>query len=259
MASPIITLTTDLGYKDFYVPSAKGVIWKTMPDANIVDITHQIKPFRLDEASFILRGCFEDFPPGTVHIISIDASRGSDTRFIAAKAKGHFFICHNNGIITLVVDEEDIEAVVELPATLEDLIFPLKKIFAPAALLMAETGNLSKLGKTMPDYVRKANMRPLIEESIIRGTVIYIDNIGNAIVNIDKSSFERVAKGRNFKISYNRNEFFDKIHSHYNEVQDGERVCLFSTNGLLEIAINKGSCTSLLGIKTGHLILVEFE
>jgi len=259
MASPIITLTTDLGYKDFYVPAAKGVIWKEMPGANIVDITHQIKPFRLDEASFILRGCFEDFPQGTVHIISIDASRGSNTGFIAAKAKGHFFLCHNNGIISLVVDEEDIEVVVELPASTEDLIFPLKKIFAPVSVKIAETGDISKLGKAMPHYERKANMRPLIEESIIRGTVIYIDNTGNAIVNIDKASFNRVSRGRKFRISYNRNEFFEKIHTHYNEVQDGERICLFGTNGLLEIAINKGSCTSLLGIKTGQLIMVEFE
>ncbi len=259
MALPIITLTTDLGYKDYYVPAAKGVIWNTMPTANIVDITHQIKPFRLDEASFILRGCFHDFPEGTIHIISIDASRGSDTRFIAAKARGHYFLCHNNGIISLVVDDEEIEAVVELAASIEDLIFPLKKIFAPAAISLAQNGDLNKLGNAMPDYVRKANMRPLIEESIIRGTVIYIDNIGNAIVNIDRSSFERVAKGRKFRISYNRNEFFEKINAHYNEVQEGERVCVFSTNGLLEIAINKGSCTSLLGIKTGHLILVEFE
>ena len=83
-------------------------------------------------------------------------------------------------------------------------------------------------------------------------------NIGNAIVNIDKDSFGRVAKGRPFKINYNRAEYFDKIHTHYNEVPEGERICLFGTNGLLEIAINKGSCASLLGIKTGHLILVEF-
>jgi len=258
MALPIITLTTDLGYKDFYVPAAKGTIWGALPTANIADITHEIKPFRLDEASFILRGCFEDFPPGTIHIVSVDSSRGTDRRFIAAKAMGHYFLCHDNGIISLVIDDHLIEEVVELPFEIEDLIFPLKKIFAPAAIKLAESGDLKKLGTPLKDYVRRANMRPLIEESIIRGTVIYTDNIGNAIVNIDKDSFGRVAKGRPFKINYNRAEYFDKIHTHYNEVPEGERICLFGTNGLLEIAINKGSCASLLGIKTGHLILVEF-
>ena len=258
MALPIITLTTDLGYKDFYVPAVKGYIWSQSPTANITDITHEIRPFRLDEASFILRGCFEDFPKGTIHIISVDSSRGQERRFIAAKALGHYFLCHDNGIISLVIDEQQIEEVVELPFETDDLIFPLKKIFAPAAIKLAGSGDIKKLGKPLADYVRRANMRPLIEGSIIRATVIYTDNIGNAIVNIDKDSFERVAKGRPFKINYNRAEYFDRIHTHYNEVLDGERVCLFGTNGLLEIAINKGSCASLLGIKTGHLIMVEF-
>jgi len=258
MTIPIITLTTDLGYRDYYVPAARGFIMSQLPGANITDITHQIKPFRIDEASFILRGCFEDFPQGTIHIITIDAGRTAGSRVIAAKAKGHYFLCHDNGIISLVVNDEDIETVVNLTFTKEDLIFPLRRIFAPHAVKLAQSGEILSLGESIKDYARKANMRPLIEESIIRGTVIYIDNTGNAITNIDSESFERVAKGRGYRINYNRAEYFDRVHTGYNDVPEGERVCVFNSGGLLEIAINKGSCTNLLGIKTGHLILIEF-
>jgi S-adenosyl-L-methionine hydrolase (adenosine-forming) len=258
MSLPIITLTTDLGTKDYYVPSARGYLWSRLPGANITDITHQIKPFRLDDASFVLKGCFEDFPPGTIHIISVDTGHNSGNRFIAAKAKGHYFICADNGIVSLLVEEDEIEKVVELPFIDTDLIFPLKFIFVPAAVHIAEQGSIEGLGNALPSFVRKANMRPLIEESIIRGAVIYVDNLGNAITNIDKQNFDRFSKGRKYRINFSRSDYFEKISIHYNEVPEGEKVCVFGTNGLLELAINKGSCTNLLGIKTGHAILIEF-
>ena len=258
MAIPIITLTTDLGLKDYYVPSAKGYILSKLPSANIIDITHQIKPFRIDEASYALKGCYEDFPKGSIHIVSVDATTGRGTRFLAAKSKDHFFLCHDNGFISLVVEDEDMEEIVDLPFNDEGLIFPLKNILVPAAIKIFETGSISQIGVPVSNYVRKANMRPLIEESIIRGAVIYIDNLGNAITNIDKQNFDRFSKGRKFRINFSRADYFDKISLHYNEVPEGEKVCLFGSNGFLEIAINKGSCANLLGIKTDHSIFIEF-
>jgi S-adenosyl-L-methionine hydrolase (adenosine-forming) len=258
MSLPIITLTTDLGYKDYYVPSVKGYLLSKLPSANITDITHQVKPFRIDDASFVLKGCFEDFPEGTIHLISVDTGNSSKQRFIAAKAKGHYFICYDNGIVSLLVEDAEIEGVVVLPFNDNDLVYPLKYILAPAAVKIAEGVKLEDLGSAAPDFVRKANMRPLIEETIMRGAVIYIDNLGNAITNIDKINFDRFSKGREYRIHFSRNDFFEKISNHYNEVPEGEKVCLFGTNGLLEIAINKGSCTSLLGLKPDHAILIEF-
>jgi S-adenosyl-L-methionine hydrolase (adenosine-forming) len=258
MSLPIITLTTDLGYKDYYVPSVKGYLLSNLPGANIIDITHQVKPFRIDDASFVLKGCFEDFPAGTIHLISVDAGNSIGQRFIAVRAKGHYFLCYDNGVVSLLVEDHEIEAVVSLPFTRDDLVFPLKYILAPAAVKIAEKGNMNDLGVAEPNFVRKANMRPLIEETIIRGAVIYIDNLGNAITNIDKTSFDRFSKGRAYRINFSRSDYFEKINRSYSEVPEGEKVCLFGTNGLLEIAINKGSCTNLLGIKIGHAILIEF-
>jgi S-adenosylmethionine hydrolase len=258
MPLPIITLTTDLGNKDYYVPSAKGFLLSKLPEANITDITHQIKPFRIDDASFVLRSCYADFPPGTIHLISVDTTTTSETRFIAVKAKGHFFLCHDNGMVSLVVEEEDMEEVVEIPFTDPDLIFPLKHILVPASVTIVEWGGITSIGSPVFNYVRKANMRPQIEDAFIRGAVIYIDNLGNAITNIDKASFDRFSKGRKFQIYYSRRDYFDKICNHYNEVPEGEKVCLFGTNGFLEIAINKGSATALLGIGPDHSILIEF-
>ena len=68
----IITLTSDLGSKDSYLASVKGSIYSQLESATIVDITHDITPFNIQQAAYVLRNCFKDFPQGTIHIISID-------------------------------------------------------------------------------------------------------------------------------------------------------------------------------------------
>ncbi|MFN3343282.1 MAG: SAM-dependent chlorinase/fluorinase, partial [Flavobacteriales bacterium] len=41
----IITLTSDMGDRDFYVAAVKGAILSRLPDCRIVDISHHIAPF----------------------------------------------------------------------------------------------------------------------------------------------------------------------------------------------------------------------
>jgi S-adenosylmethionine hydrolase len=258
MPAPIITLTTDLGNKDPYVPAVKGYILGRQPGANIIDITHRVTPFHIAEASFILKGCFADFPEGTIHIISVDADYEMEQRFIAAAAAGHYFICPDNGVLSLIIEEEQISEVVELPFTTDQLVSPLKNILTPAACSLLTGEALNSLGSAWKGFVRKTHMQPVMEESIMRGTVIYVDNHGNAITNIERNHFGRYGENRKLQIYIRRNEYFDRMYTHYNEVPEGEKVCLFGTNGLLEIGINKGNASGLLGLKPGHTILVEF-
>ena len=66
----IITLTSDWGTKDYYVAAVKGTILSMLPDATIVDVTHEIEPFNVSQAGFTLKNCYRCFPPGTIHIIN---------------------------------------------------------------------------------------------------------------------------------------------------------------------------------------------
>ena len=97
----IITLTTDLGMKDSYLASVKGSIYTQLPEVKIVDICNQISAFNIQEASFILRNCYKDFPTGTVHIISVDDELSIENEHLAVKQDGHYFIGANNGIFSL--------------------------------------------------------------------------------------------------------------------------------------------------------------
>jgi S-adenosylmethionine hydrolase len=92
----------------------------------------------------------------------------------------------------------------------------------------------------------------------IRGTVIYIDEYQNVITNITRSQFEERIKGR-FEIRFKRNETINKISYHYGEVPEGEKLSLFGISDHLEIAINKGKASGLLGLRMDDTIQIDYE
>ena len=87
----IITLTTDLGTKDSYLASVKGVILSQLKEVDIVDISNNIEPFNIQQAAYIVRNCFKDFPSGTIHVISIDDELSTKSEHVAVKANNHYF------------------------------------------------------------------------------------------------------------------------------------------------------------------------
>ncbi len=107
----IITLTTDLGDKDIYQAALKGSILKSLPLVNIVDITHSVAAFNVQQAAFILKNSFYYFPDATVHLIGIDTVYNNDTKYLAVRYKEHYFVGADNGIFSLMFDSEPDEIV----------------------------------------------------------------------------------------------------------------------------------------------------
>ena len=101
---PIITLTTDLGLKDFYVGSLKGTILNQLADVTIVDISHNIPLYDYSKAAFIVRNCYLDFPQGTIHIIGLNPEIDSESVHVAIFYNGHYFIGADNGMFSLIFD-----------------------------------------------------------------------------------------------------------------------------------------------------------
>src|SRR3569832_1852705 len=93
----IITLTSDLGDKDIYQAALKGSILKLLPTVNIVDITHSVAAFNVQQAAFILKNSFYYFPEQTVHLIGIDTVYNSDTKYLANNYKNHYFVGSDGG------------------------------------------------------------------------------------------------------------------------------------------------------------------
>ncbi|MXV37763.1 hypothetical protein GO491_03570 [Flavobacteriaceae bacterium Ap0902] len=272
----IITLTTDFGIGDYMVAGIKGAILKQLPGIQIVDISHEIEPFNLGEAAYVIKNVYPDFPEDTIHIIGVDALPNEVTRLLAAKIDGHYFVCADNGILSLILAELKPEELVEITLGRYNAYsnFPTRDIFVPVACHIARDGLLNIIGNNTNTYKHLNFLKPQTkEDKVLVGTVIYIDNFGNVITNISHKVFDEVGKGRTFEISV-RNFKFTRILSRYSEIvtdfnnevnSHGEKMVLFNSAGFLEIAIYKsnpktvGSAKSLLGLKIGDNISVEFK
>ena len=259
----IITLTTDLGTNDSYLASVKGSIYSQFEDAKVVDITNHIEPFNIQQAAYILGNCFKDFPLGTVHIISVDDELSIHNEHLAVKAFGHYFIGADNGLFSLLFNEVKPEKIVKLNISLttDCMTFAAKNIFVPAACHLLRGGTMEIIGTSVPDFeVKRMELKSVLQADMIRGAVIYVDRYGNATTNISKLEFEKVQKGRQFTILFGReDEMITKISSKYKDVPVPEKLALFGENNLLQIAINKGVASKLLGLKLHEIVRVEFK
>lgn len=274
----IITLTTDFGEKDHFVGAVKGAIYSELADTKIVDISHSISPFHSTEAAYIIQNAYKSFPPGTIHIIGIDSELNPENQHIAVKLDEHFFVCANNGIISMLASEIHPEKIVEI--NIHDRIisnFPVLDVFVKVACHLARGGTLEVIGKPIAEIKELVGIKPVVngESNQIIGNVIYIDNYGNVVSNITKSLFEDVGKGRHFKITARR-AHFNKIHSHYSDAinfeiakdkreEDGKKVAIWNSSGYLELAIYKsnpttvGSASSLFGLQFRDAVTINFN
>ena len=262
----VITLISDMGVSDYYVAAVKGTLLSNAPDATIVDITHQVPPFNIVYAAFVLKHCFRDFPKGTVHIIGVLPEADEQTNHLAILYDGHYFIGADNGVFSLIFDREpDHIVVLNVDNQSDELTFPSKTIFAPAAAFLSRGGTLEVIGASVMDFKRSIQLLPTTNNDLLKGSVVHIDHYGNLITNISKSEFERQCKGRYFDIIFGKStNIIRNISAQYNEVSESKAVAVFTTNGLLEIAINRGAkghgggASQLFGIKIHDVIRIEF-
>lgn len=255
----IITLTTDLGHKDFYQAALKGSIISLYPQAQLIDISHDIAPFNIQQAAFVIKNAYRFFPENTVHLVGIDSVFNQHARYLAIKHQNHYFVGADNGIFSLIFEGQPEEVVeINIIQDLKFLHFPLTDIFAKAATHLAKGGSLTSIGDLVEEVVVKNVLQPTITKDTIRGSVIYIDSFENVITNISKDLFNRVQKNRDFEVAFRRNETIKNLSWHYNEVENGEKLCLFGISNYLEIAMNRGKAAGLLGMGLNDTVLVTF-
>ncbi len=273
----IITLTTDFGEKDYFAGATKGAIYTELPDAKIVDISHGVSPFNILEAAYIIQNAYASFPKGSIHIIGIDSEINKENKHIALKLDDHYFICANNGIMSMICSEITPEKIVEI--NIHDKIqssFPVLDIFVKVACHIARGGTLEVIGKTISNIKPIRNVIPYVndDKTQIIGSVIYIDNYGNVVTNIKRSFFETIQKGRTFEISA-RNHKFKKIYLKYSDIvnfdvpeekrhDEGRGMVVFNSGNFLEIAVYKsnsatvGSASTLMGLSLMDTVSINF-
>ncbi len=266
---PIITLTSDQGLKDPYVAMVKGSIYSELPEARIVDISHQIQAFNLHQAAYILGRAYRAFPEGTVHIIGVDAVLHSDKPHIALKCNGHFFVGNDNGIFSLLFPDTRPEQMVVLKIGRDDdaHTFPMNDLFVRAACHLARGGQLGVIGDPWPEWTELSALKPIISENrSIRGAIIYFDEYGNAVTNISYDLIRKTGGSKSLEIILPRSQRITKIGFDYESgAQDGKATAVINSAGLMEISLfrgvpnHSGTAESLLGLKYRDPIQVHFK
>jgi hypothetical protein len=257
----IITLTSDWGNKDHYTGAVKGAILKLNPDAQIIDISHNIPAFDLNQAAFLVRNFYPNFPEGTVHIIAINTEAAIETPHTLVCHNGHYFIGADNGIFSLIFDKKP-DRIIELDIIQDSdyFTFPSRDVFVKVACHIASGKPIGELGHPKDNLLQKMAFQPVIQGDSIKGKVIYIDNYENVFVNITESLFRSIVKNRRFAITFrSANYSINEISKSYKDVNQGVMLALFSSSGYLEIAIREGKASSLLGLRMDQLVSVELE
>jgi S-adenosylmethionine hydrolase len=257
----IITLTSDWGLKDHYTGAVKGAILRLLPGAQIVDISHHIPAFDLNQAAFIIRNFYPNFPEGTIHILSVNTEAGIETPHTLVYHHGHYFIGADNGIFSLLFDDKPVK-IIELDIIQDSdyFTFPSRDVFVKVACHIASGKAIEELGHPKDSLLQRMAFQPVIQGDMIKGKVIYVDNYENAFVNISESLFRSVVKNRKFSITFRTaNYSINEISKSYKDVNQGVMLALFSSSGYLEIAIREGKASSLLGLKIDQLVTVELD
>jgi len=253
----LATLLTDFGTREAYAGAMKGVIFSICPRAQVVDISHDIPPHDILTAAIVLGESAPFFPPGTVHVVVVDPGVGTDRRILVGRFDGQTFVFPDNGVITAIAERGPAEALVVvrnpnfLPPFPASTTFHGRDVFAPIAANLLNGLGVEQLGPE-PETYRLLDLPPCEEtDDEIIGQVIHVDSFGNLITNIT----EALVRGRWMNLETIRGLCGDRdtgmFQAAYGFVSEGEVVMLFNSMGRLEVAVNHGRASDVLGAGFG--------
>lgn len=254
----IVTLLTDSGESDHYVAAVKARIIRVNPAIRIEDISHSIRALDIAHGAYVLRSVFREFPAGTVHLVGVNATGGRDDHYVALQLEDHFFVGCDNGLFSLISDHPAQQIVkLSIPAEATST-FPERDVLAPAAARLAGGMPLVELG-TPTDAIKKLIDRQVkATRKQIVGNVIRVDGMGNLVTNIQRETFEFLSKGKTFTVQFG-GEKFRRVHTAYQQAEQGECFLVFNSLNLLEIGIFKGNASELLGLTYDSAINITFD
>ena len=271
----IITLTSDFGNKDYAVAAVKARLFSLKSDVSIVDISHEIAPYQVVEAAFIVNAVYNQFPSKSIHIIGVDAEQGNAQKHLIVQIDDQIFIGADNGFFSLLQSVSPIQKIIEIKHPLsENSIFPMKDVFCEIAVKIAQQVPLEKFGKTIQTVKEWKQINPdLSNSNEIIGHIVYVDRFGNLITDISKTLFQQKVQNKKFEIKassskinkvYNKYDDFAVTESSVEIIKNkaGKAMAVFNSLDLLEIALYKsnplhgGSASILLGLDVGDSIRI---
>jgi len=259
---PIITLLTDYGIKDTYVAEMKGAILRILPEATLIDLSHDVGNYSIDEGAFHMARSVPYFPEGTVHVGVVDPGVGSRRKGIIIKAKGAWLVGPDNGLLAPAAERLGVEKVYEitnralLPVKFSE-VFDGRDTFGPTGALLAKGVDPEEIGPEIDEYIRLPMYEPTITEDGFEATIIHVDGFGNMVTNVTYEVLDRlgVSGGSVFDVEVSNKRYRLPYVRRFSAVPDGELLLLVAGGGYMEFAVNQGNAQERLGIGKGEKAL----
>lgn len=257
----ILTLTTDVGHKGPFTGTMKGQILRRLPQAKIVDLSHECSVHWPAEAGFWISRAYPYFPAGTVHVAVVDPGVGSSRELILLLREGHAFLGPDNGLLEPLCSDQvpwkawriNQQSVAHVGLDHVSATFHGRDIFAPLAAEIAAGRLLPRdVGKPTRELVPSILEAPEKIAGAVHGVVVTVDHFGNLISNIDQSLLESFSRP---VVRAGGHEF--PLLNTYSEVTPGEYLALVNSFGVIEIACAERSAADGLGLERGAPVIIS--
>lgn len=262
----LITLTTDFGTTDHFVGTMRGVILNINPQAQMFDICNSVQSFDVLDGALTIAHSYRYFPANTIHMVIVDPGVGTARRPILVTAEKHMFIAPDNGVLSLVYEQEERISVRHITSEHYFLqptsnTFHGRDIFAAVAGWLSKGVEAAKFGDEITDYVRFGSPKvKKIDDRTLKGVVLKVDRFGNLVTNIRAEDVPNllVEVPPDFRIVVGKGEV-KRVRRTFGEGAAGEVFGVFGSMGYLEIVANRSNASGLLQVGKGSDVHVVFE
>jgi S-adenosylmethionine hydrolase len=264
-----VTFLSDFGLQDDFVGTCQGVIKRIAPEAEIIDITHGIRPGRVLQGALVLRNTLPFMPVG-VHLAVVDPGVGGGRRPLALRdAEGRLYVGPDNGLLLLAADRfGGVVAAHELANpdyALEHVsrTFHGRDLFSPASAHLALGLPLAQLGPPIdPEALVRLDLpEPEVGLSRIRATVLGVDRFGNVALNLSREHLEQAAivPGTRVELGSRGERYFAVAARTFGDTRPGELILYEDSYRNLAVAVSRGSAGELLGVDEGSEVLIRVD
>ena len=273
MDAPLLVFTTDFGTADPYAGIMRGVVLGINPRARLMDLTHQISPQNIAQASFVLGNSYRYFPPEAIHVVVVDPGVGTGRRPVLVSTPHGRFVGPDNGVLSQVLSGlmdavPGAPGTASLPAEVTAVhltnsafwrlpvshTFHGRDIFAPVAAHLSLGVLPNEMGESIDSLAWLPMPKPTIVASGIEGEIVYEDWYGNLVSNIPQD----LLAGASFTRVHIKQRRVDGLCRTFGDAPPGqELIALIDSHGFLEVAVPNGSAAGLLGVKAGERVVVE--
>lgn len=255
----IVTLITDFGTSDYYVGAAKGVLMAKNPTVSIVDITHDIYRGDVLKTGFVVSNACFLFPPKTIHLIALSFEK--EHKHLLVKYKEHLYIGPDTGYFSMSFLEKP-ELIVDISHLLKgNETFPLLHVYSTLVAKILAGEQPTSFGAVVQDGLYEMRKwEPTIHETFIQGNIIDVDAQGNVTTNVSLEMLEKYRQNRSVEIVVRKAAYsITKLSRNYSDVALGDTVAVVNHAGFIELAINKGNFSQLMGLELNQPIRFEFK